>query len=90
MDYVSYLDSPDWKPSVDDIKHMELQFNVYNNYVHLRMMILLSLYGEYQNKTESSDRAMAKTYLNYLKDESALYKRYTQFVYDKIVAAYEA
>merc|ERR1712137_286314 len=54
------------------------------------MMILLTLYGEYQTKTNSSDRAMTKTYLNYLKDESFYYKRYTQFIYDKIVAAYEA
>lgn len=89
MDYVSYMDDENWTPSVDDIKHMEVQFNVYNNYVHLRMMILLTLYGEYSNKTDDASRSMAKTYLKYLKDESAKYKRYTQFAYDKIVAAYE-
>ena len=92
MDYVSHLDHDEdtWKPSVNEVKHMEGQFKVYYNFVHLRMMILMTLYGQYMVKTSDADRAMTKTYLKLLKYESDLYKRYRQMCYNKIVDAYES
>jgi len=89
MDYLDEKDVDGWKPSVNDIKHMEVQFNVYNNYAHLRMMILLTLFGEYKEFEDGSYRAMAKTYLKALSRESLRFKDYTQFCYDKIVGQYK-
>jgi len=89
MDFLDEKDIDGWKPSVDDIKRMELQFNVYNNYAHLRMMILLTLFGEYKEFDNGSYRAMAKTYLISLSKESLRFKEYTQFCYDKIVGKYK-
>jgi len=89
MDYLDEMHTDGWNPSVDDIKHMELQFKVYNNYAHLRLMILLTLFGEYDAFDDRFHRAMAKTYLTALSKESLRYKDYTQFCHDKIIAQYK-
>lgn len=88
MDYKSEMNTPDWDPDVQDVKHMEVQFNIYNNWAHLRMVELLTLFGEYKDKTDQSSRGMAKTYLLGLQSESLLYRNYTQFCFDKIVGKY--
>jgi len=96
MDFLNDMDNDDFEPSVNDIKKMEVQFNVYNNYAQLRMMMLLSLYGAFKDDDAMpSDwvqldayRAMAKSYLQTLRDESLMYKKYNQFCRDKITAKY--
>ena len=53
-------------------------------------MILLTLTGYYQNQTDNEDAAkLAKRYLEDLRDDTALYIKYTNFVYGHINAMYD-
>lgn len=96
MDFLAQMDDDTYIPSIEDIKKMEVQFDVYNNYAQLRMMMLLSLYGVYKDDEampsgwfdRDAFRAMAKTYLRALRDESLKYIKYNQFIRDTIVEAY--
>jgi len=96
MDFLNEMDDDKYSPSVEDIKKMEVQFSVYNNYAQLRMMMLLSLYGAYKDEDAmppdwfqvDAFRAMAKTYLQALRDESLKYKKYNTFIHDKITHKY--
>lgn len=96
MDFLNDMDDDDFAPSTNDIKKMEVQFNVYNNYAQLRMMMLLSLYGAFKDDDAmppdwvelDAYRAMAKSYLESIRDESLKYKKYNEFCRDKIVSKY--
>ena len=47
MDYLPHLnDSDSWTPERKEIRHMELQFNIFHDWAKLRLIILLSLYSE--------------------------------------------
>merc|ERR1719419_13391 len=96
MDFLNKMDDDKYSPSIDDIKKMEVQFSVYHNYAQLRMLMLLSLYGAYKDDDAmppdwfqvDAYRAMAKTYLQALRDESLKYKKYNKFINDKITGKY--
>ena len=53
-------------------------------------MILLTLSGYYQNQTNSEDATkLAKRYLEDLRDDVALYIKYTNFVYKQITTMHD-
>jgi len=48
MDYEPYMSVDTWDPTPKDIRHMEVQFLVFRDYVSLRVMMLLTLINTFQ------------------------------------------
>lgn len=74
----------DWKPTPNEVKHMETLFLTFRDYAELRIMILLTLSGMYENDTTPDGPGAAKRYLTDLKSEVDQFMKYTNFVYNKI------
>lgn len=83
MDYWSKMET-DWDPSPEDVRHMEVQFLVFRDYVNLRVMILLTLINTYQNLTDDYHQKMTQLYYKHLVEETDLYIKYAIFCYDHI------
>eukprot|EP00111_Clytia_hemisphaerica_P022379 TCONS_00065764-protein len=83
--YEEKMNQEGWVATPDDVKRMEVLFLTFRDYAQLRMMIYLTLTGYYQNQTNNEDAAkLAKRYLQDLRDDIALYIKYTNFVYKTI------
>jgi len=74
----------DWQPNADDVKQMETLFVTFRDYAELRIMMLLTLSGMYENNTTPDGPGAAKRYLTDLKSDVDQYISYTNFVYNKI------
>jgi len=83
--YESQMNQEGWVATPDDVKRMEVLFLTFRDYAQLRMMIYLTLTGYYQNQKNNENAAkLAKRYLQDLRDDVALYIKYTNFVYNTI------
>jgi len=79
--------------SVDEVKHMEVQFLTFRNYAQLRLLMLMTIVATFDNTTDaeySNSTNLYKRYLNHLREESDLYIRYANFVYDQILFMHNA
>ena len=76
----------DWTPTPKEVKHMETLFLTFRDYAELRIMILLTLSSMYENNTTPDGPGAAKRYLTDLKTDVDQFKKYTNFVYNKIYA----
>jgi len=77
-----------WLAIVDDVKYMEVEFLTFRNYAQLRMLMLMSIIATFDNTTDAEyphAKEYYKIYLNHLREESDLYLRYANFVYDQIL-----
>jgi len=77
-----------YEPEVDDVKHMEVQFLTFRNYAQLRVLILISLIGTFENVTDveyANAPDYYKIYLGRLQEELDLYIRYAEFIFNQIV-----
>ena len=90
MPYLTEMSEPNWTPTAENIKKLEIHFMSFRNYAQLRILTLLTLATTYRD-FESDDAAsmdyavkQAARYFNDLKSETASYADYAKKVYNFI------
>jgi len=86
MDYEPYMSVDTWDPTPKDIRHMEVQFLVFRDYVSLRVMMLLTLINTFQPLPDHDHQELTRIYYNHLIDELENYIEYANFCYHHIKA----
>ena len=94
MPYFTEMSDPNWTPTAENIKKLEIHFMSFRNYAQLRILTLLTLATTYRD-FESDDAAsmdyavkQAARYFTALKTETAKYADYGKKVYNFIHKMY--